>query len=434
MNKYSNQIIPIEEFLQQKCDGIFYTGHASIIARINGHNFLFDYVRDSFPYGDRWRFFPALVEKIPMDQINGIFVSHVHQDHFDPIFLSSDEIRCPIYVIEGRSSFEDALNRHSLKYINIPAGKKIEIVHDVYVYGFLNQTNGVDASCCIGNSNFSVYHGNDNYLDNEILHSIDPEFSKVDVACIPYAYINWYPQLLDNLSPEEKLIESERLCNFYYEYAIQQANQLNAKQVIPFGANLIYKDKARSPLNMECKTPLDFEEYVNMSRGSNEAQRFKALFGGDAIIKNQDVLTIKSEDLYNQKTYRDKMQEFLDFVNQNESSNHYERLDHRILPLPTVKIKCPTTHDHFICVRLDGTETGVMINTKNSNVTKLDLNHLVVNNLDYHILNVNNPRLYYEWLAGDVKIEGIIGSREFSMFREPNIYNKDILLILTTQI
>jgi L-ascorbate metabolism protein UlaG (beta-lactamase superfamily) len=434
MNKYSNEIISIDRFLELEDDGLFYMGHASVITRINGNNFLFDYVVDSLPYGDKWRFFPSLIGEIPIDKINGIFVSHVHQDHFDPIYLSRNNINCPIYIIEGRSSFEDALNRHGIKYINIPAGKKIEIAADVYVYGFMHHDNGVDASCCIGNSNFSVYHGNDNYLNTEILQSIDPEFSDIDVACLPFAYINWYPQLLDNISLEEKFNESERLCNYYFEYAIEQANQLNASQVIPFGANLIYKDAARSPLNMECKTPLDFESYVLRTRGSDQALRFKALFGGDAIVKRQDSILIKSRNLYNEHTYRDKMQEFLDSLNNDENLHIENNLNQQTSVLPNVKIKTPTTYDHFICVRNEESKSGVMINTKNLQILELDLIHLNSNNYNYHLINIKTPILFYKWMAGLVTIEEVIGTREFTLVRIPNIYNKDVLKIITTQI
>ncbi len=434
MNKYSNEIISIEEFLELDGNGLYYTGHASIITRINGKNFLFDYVKDSFPYGDKWRFFPALIDKIPMDKINGIFVSHVHQDHFDPIFLSSDEIHCPIYVIEGRSSFKDALNRHSIKYVNIPAGTKYEIAPGVYVNGFMHQSNGVDASCCIGNSNFSVYHGNDNYLATDILQSRDPEFSNIDVACLPYAYINWYPQLLDNLSIEEKNNESERLCNFYYEYAIEQAKQLNAKQVIPFGANLVYKDSARSALNMECKTPLDFESYLRKTRGSDQALKFKALFGGDAILKDQDSLVIKSEDLFNEQTYRDEMQEFLSTLINEEKPHECKNANQQLSSLPNLEIKTPTNYDHYICVCDGESKKGVMINTKNSEIAELDHNYLESNSFEYHLIKIKKPTLYQEWLTERVTIEEIIGSREFTILRTPNIYNRDVLRILTTQI
>jgi L-ascorbate metabolism protein UlaG (beta-lactamase superfamily) len=427
-------MISINNFLDLDSNGVFYTGHASIIVRINKKNFLFDYVKDGMPYGDRWRFFPSLVENIPMEKIDGVFISHIHQDHFDPLFLSGIDQSTPIYVIEGRNSFEDALNRYNIKHINIPVRKKIELAEGIYIYGLHHQSNGIDASCCIGNSNFSVYHGNDNYLNNELLSAIDPEFSNIDVACIPYAYINWYPQLLENLSDEEKSIESERLCKFYYEYAIAQANQLNAKLVIPFGANLVYKDSARSALNMECKTPLEFEAYVRETRGQVESLRFKALFSGDSIVKQAGNLVVNSADLYDVQSYRQKMQEYLETISQNQSVCETEEKIHVSSMLPLIKIKTPTPYEHFVCVCTDGLENGIMINTKTSEVKKFDLQYLMLNKKDHHIFKIKNSKFYFQWLSGGISIEEIIGSREFLITRWPNIYNKEILFIYNNQL
>lgn len=435
MSIYTDKKLSLEAFLELEEDGVYYTGHASIIVRVSGSNFLFDYVKDNAPYGDRWVFFPELVKDIPMDRIDGIFVSHVHQDHFDPVFLKGAEIRCPVYVIGGRPSFEVALKRNGIRSIEIPPGEKFLLAPGVYVWGFLHQSNGVDASCCIGNANFSVYHGNDNYLNNELLGSIDPEFSSIDVACIPYAYINWYPQLLENLTAAERADESRRLCHLYFEYAIEQAEKLNARQVIPFGANLVYKDDARSALNLECKTPLDFERYVRDTRGEAAALRFKALFSGDLIVKRNQALEVHSANRFDADAYRGQMQEFL------------ETLGDRTIPSGAVgttapgvgmsrirTVTTPTSYDHFICVRLEGREEGVMVNTRDSRVMPYDRDYLESNELHHHIVTIKDPGIYFGWLAGDLTMEEIIGTRRFSISRQPNIYNKDVLFIATTQL
>ena len=433
MNTYSNEEIKLTTFLELESDGVFYTGHASIIVRINKYNFLFDYVKNNLPYGKSWRFFPELTKNVPMDQIDGIFVSHIHQDHFDPVFLSGHDISCPIYILEGRPSFEEALKKESLDFVKLACDKKIEILPDVYVYGFTHQNNGVDASCCIGNKNFSVYHGNDNYLDNQILDARDSEFQEIDVACIPYAYINWYPQLLENISDEMRADESNRLCVFYYEYAVEQANSLRAKQVIPFGANLVYRDSAHSRLNSECKTPLDFEEYIRATRGDEEAKKFKALFSGDTIIRGQDGLVVNNSGHYSQKNYRDKMDQFLSSLPKLGTKKSTEIFKDSSDFLKNISIKSKTTMDHYIGIR-GGSESGVMINTKTGSVDRLDLDFLAKRNFEYHILDVKSAQLYNRWLTGDVTIEQIIGSRKFTMTREPNNYNKEILVIMTTEL
>jgi L-ascorbate metabolism protein UlaG (beta-lactamase superfamily) len=432
MNRFIKNKISLDEFLHSNYDGVYYVGHASIIVRIKRKNFLFDYVKDNLPYGDSWRFFPALIKDLPLKKIDGVFVSHLHQDHFDPVFLKDENLRCPIFIIGGRPAFDEKLLEHGINFISIPAGRKVEISDDVFVHGFLHENNGVDASCCIGNRNFSVYHGNDNYLKNDSLLDRDAEFSVIDIACVPYAYINWYPQLLDNLSIEDKQVESNRLCTYYFEYAIDQANKLQAKQVIPFGANLVYKDNARSPLNLECKTPLDFEKYVRNVRGELEGNRFMAQFSGDATIKEAEALVINSAASFNYENYRIEMQQFLDSLPKVTPQKEIKPLNFNVCVQK--KITTPTQYTHYICIRPKNSDDGVMINTLDSSINKINMDFLSSRSIGYHLFILDEPSAYNDWLMGKIKIEEIIGARKFMIVREPNVYNKEILFIATTQI
>jgi L-ascorbate metabolism protein UlaG (beta-lactamase superfamily) len=423
----------INDFLKSKNDGIYYTGHASIIARVSGKNYLFDYVKDNLPYGQSWRFFPPLIDNIPLDLIDGIFVSHIHQDHYDVKFLKSNEINCPIYVIGGRNYFSQSLKENGINHISLEPNIKHEIDSEVYVQGFLHQSNGVDASCFIGNKRFSIYHGNDNYIDNNIFKNIDLEFENVDVACIPYAYINWYPQLLENLTDIEKKNESERLCAHYFEYAIKQANILNAKHVIPFGANLIYKDSAISPLNLECKTPLEFEEYVHTTRGREESSRFQALFSGDSIIKINKKLETNKANKFHLDNYRVEMQKYLDFLDTKKIYEEELPLNYKY-ELPNKLIVNKVDLEHIIFVKPKFKDDGVALNLKKSEFSFESLVSVQKSGIDYHIFNIKNEQMYYEWLLGNISLQEIIGSRKFSIFRYPNVYNPEILNIINTQL
>ena len=57
----------------------------------------------------------------------------------------------------------------------------------------------IDASMVIRNDNLSVYHGNDNYVSAETLMGLKRAVGSVDVGCVPFAYIHWYPFLLDGV-------------------------------------------------------------------------------------------------------------------------------------------------------------------------------------------------------------------------------------------
>jgi L-ascorbate metabolism protein UlaG (beta-lactamase superfamily) len=305
-------MITLSEFLQSKDDGVFYVGHASIIARLSEKNYLFDYIKNSKPYGDTWKFFPPLISDIDIDNIDGIFISHLHQDHLDLNFLSEAQEYCPIYIIDGRPDFNKILDDAGIKHKAIEPNKKIIIENGVCVYGVLHEANGVDSSIVLSNDSFSVYHGNDNYCSLKTLEVIGNFFGHIDVACIPYAYINWYPQLLVGVTEEFRKSESSRLVTQYFELALAHARQLNARQIIPFGANLVYYDSAYSAANLECRTPLEFEGYVRKTYGEDLAQRFKALFSGDSVVKNSTgSLHINQIKKYSPEIYRQEVDAYL---------------------------------------------------------------------------------------------------------------------------
>lgn len=423
------------DFYEAKDDGVFYVGHASIIAKLGGKNYLFDYIKNSKPYGDGWKFFPPLIQNINLDYIDGIFVSHLHQDHLDLNFLSEAQNHCPIYIIDGRPDFNKILKDAGIRFSAIEPNKKNILVDGVCVYGVLHDTNGVDSSCVLATESFSIYHGNDNYCSLKSLSGIREEFGRIDIACIPYAYINWYPQLLSGVSEEFRKLESNRLVTEYFELALAQARELNASQIIPFGANLVYSDSAYSPANLECKTPLEFESYVLDTYGENLAKRFRALFSGDVIMKDGGAdLRITQLRKYYPQTYREEIEKYLkgfqysepeevgeevalteeqlDALNSRVKHSIDFKIDHDIL------LTSPSLYPYAVCVDLSLTA-----------VSKIKMS----SNIDRkrHIFTTTDS-LLNRWIKSDIRFEEIIGSRKFTLERLPNEYRPDILRVIST--
>ena len=423
------------DFYEAKEDGVFYVGHASIIAKLRGKNYLFDYIKNSQPYGGGWKFFPPLIHNINLDYIDGIFVSHLHQDHLDLNFLSEAQNHCPIYIIDGRPEFNKILKDSGIRFSAIEPNKKNILVDGVYVYGVLHDTNGIDSSCVLATDSFSIYHGNDNYCSLKHLAAIREEFGRIDVACVPYAYINWYPQLLSGVSEEFRKLESNRLVTEYFELALAQARELNASQTIPFGANLVYCDSAYSPANLECKTPLEFESYVLNTYGENLAKRFRALFSGDMIFKDGEAnLSITQLRKYDPNTYREEIEDYLKGFQYSEPEEVGEevilaekqldalncrikrsadfKIDHEIL------LTSPNLNPYAVCVDLSLFAVSKIKMTNDFNRKR-------------HIFTTTDS-LLNRWIKSDIRFEEIIGSRKFTLERIPNEYSPDILRVIST--
>ena len=83
---------------------------------------------------------------------------------------------------------------------------------------------------------------NDNFITKKSLKPFKKKVGKVDVGCIPFAYINYYPYLLNGISKKVNKSEGKRIENLFMDYGIQQSKILKPHIVIPFGSNLFHID------------------------------------------------------------------------------------------------------------------------------------------------------------------------------------------------
>ena len=112
-------------FLNSDDDGVFYTGHASILVRLNKKKYLFDYINNTNFYRNSWIFFPNQIIDNRLFDVDGVFVSHIHQDHYDPNLLRKFQKKnIPIYILDGRPGFKNSLKKEKIKEKYIKVKKK----------------------------------------------------------------------------------------------------------------------------------------------------------------------------------------------------------------------------------------------------------------------------------------------------------------------
>lgn len=422
----------LAQFLAQPDDGLFYVGHAAILVKLRGRQYLFDVVKNGKPYGNTWFFFPELVTTLDFSRIDGVFVSHCHQDHFDIPFLQQMQAVCPLYVMDGRPEFNALLLEHGLAPVLIPPETRYALADGVEVYGFLHESNGVDGSFVIASPDFSVYHGNDNYMQPQRLQVLQQLYGGIDVGCIPYAYINWYPFLLNNFSPAEKAAEAERLIHHYYDLAIAQAQAMGARLVIPFGANLVYFDDAYSEINLSVKTPIEFETYARHKLGADGGARYQALFSGDTVVKHGGRLQVQAQ-AFERGAYRDLMQLHLKALAQHEAGGslhdlgdlapHLARLEEKLAAVDATEMPHEVRVEAVADKRIK-----VAIDLRNKTVRRRDVWD---DGVPHHHFYVTDP-VFAQWLRSEIRFEEIIGSRKFTLSRQPNLYRPEILRIVNT--
>jgi hypothetical protein len=409
-------------------DGVFYLGHASILVALDKKKILFDPIVLSSPYEGSWTFFPSQTQDESLFNIDAVVVSH----NYDIEFLKRICEKIPVYIIGNRPSFESDLKNNDIKFNIIEPNKKTELFKNIFIYGVVHDYNEIDASTLIYTNNFSVYHGNDNYLSQNLLKKFINLTKKIDVACIPYAYIHWYPFLLDHeidLS-FNKDSEATRLVNKYMDFLIEATKILNPDIVIPFGANLILDDgDAYSIMNMAVKTPFELYNYCK-EKSNSIISKIYPLTSNDYILKNEKLI-IKINTKYDPDTYRNEADKYL----KNRSKNKVKSLkldidiDVFLKKLNEKIVKININFEHLI--QIETTYKNTKINFEIDCLRKkAEIVDFFSDQNPFHRYKLD-PEASVLWLEG-LRLEEIIGMRKFTLKRSPNIFMPDILKITMT--
>ena len=431
---------PVNAGLQQfyrehgKTNGLFYMGHASILAVFSGKKILFDPVILSKPYANSWAFFPAQVADQSVFEVDAVVVSHIHQDHYDLEYLKALNGKARIVVVGGRPSFIEDLRLNGVKNLLIVEPESVtEILDGVRMYGVTHESNGIDSSAIVFNDAFCVYHGNDNYLQPDSLMKFTRVVPRIDVACIPYAYIHWYPFLLEYGEGQaaDKLSEGDRLVKIYMDDCLNSIRILKPKLMIPFGANLLLDDgDAYSDINLAVKTPIEFVEYA-AQMAPDLAESVKPMLAGDycGLLGKELLITIGQQ--FDGGSYRELAHGFLKGRPAKQNYSSWQ---------PINKQDFMANLNNKVC----------RISERIENVIRVELNylgeHLLVEidclNLSARwVTEFSGDKGYHHfkldqiasgcWLNGG-RFEEVIGMRRFTLRREPNIYCKEVLRLIST--
>ena len=418
-------------FLNSDDDGVFYTGHASILVRLNKKKYLFDYINNTNFYRNSWIFFPNQIIDNRLFDVDGVFVSHIHQDHYDPNLLRKFQKKnIPVYILDGRPGFKNSLKKERIKAKYIQVKKKTYINKDTWVYGCLHEYNDIDSSMLISNNKLSVYHGNDNFITNKTLIPFKKKVGSIDVACIPFAYINYYPYLLNGISKEINKSEATRIENLFMNYGIQQSRILKPKIIIPFGSNLFHLDNPKCEMNRGVATPSDFVNYAK-KKDKSFYKNYKTMLSGSFLLKKDNKIKLSYEEI-SQKKFNNELIKFTNKKKKLAKKNKKIKIiniNKNKLSVICKKIKKNKNKvNHNIVVSPKSKkDTKIIINLRNDTVIQVKQTK-IPEKCHYFIVEDNEFNL---WLNNKITFEEVLGTRRFRYNRNPNIYRVEINQIYT---
>jgi UDP-MurNAc hydroxylase len=212
-----------------------YIGHAGWIVSKNKFRIVCDpWFDPSGAYFGEWKQFPDnsfILEDLDTDSINLIYISHVHDDHFDPWFLrklkKNTKIIIPNFVDKTlfrklkNIGFKNIaqLDRHTPLFID---GVKLTVIKDE---SYLDN----DSCLLIEDSESKILNLNDCHIDFSILKNI---VGDIDLLLLQSSSAIWWPCVYDYDSDTKKKFGEIKRQNILNR-AVQYAKTLNAKNVVP---------------------------------------------------------------------------------------------------------------------------------------------------------------------------------------------------------
>ena len=274
----------LSEFLATDTDGTYYVGHACILVRLAGKKYLIDPVMVRPLLLDSWLYFPSQVMDARILDVDGVFISHFHEDHYDPRLLDQLRPGTPIYVTGARAILEPSLRAAGRTVVALPPLEQVQIAAGVFAYAMPSEYNKIDSSFVLRSDQLCVYQGNDNFLTAATLVRAREVMGAVDHAFVPYAYIWWYPFCLGSIDDATREREGQRLIHKYLDIGLLHTEILGAQVAVPNGGNLVYYDRVDSVVNTAVYSPLDFKAYADRVR-PDLTDRVLPMFAGDYLLQ-----------------------------------------------------------------------------------------------------------------------------------------------------
>jgi len=408
----------LDQFFESQEDGIFYVGHASILIRLNGKTILCDPAGYEDPYLFSWFYFPDQIKDSRFFTVDYVYVSHVHKDHYDIGFLRNLSPQTQLLIMEQRETFERELQKENISYKTVKAEEDIELEPGIKIRGFINETNKVDSSAIFFSNNFAVYHGNDHWVDISKLEQFSQN-QKINVACIPFAYIAWFPYCSANLTVKEIASKSENLVNQAMNYAVDAITRINPDVMIPFGSNLVHFTDAYSMLNLSVKAPTEFYDYAHAKRCSDSVE---PLHAGDSILQTPKSGILVSKKKINTAEYRNQMNEHIQrqVKSYEELWNLYPQISDQEF-LSTVRQRVSSFPETNQVIRIESHDGKKKLEV---NTVKQEINFVQKwSSLQYSIHHYRlDDVASLAYFSGKTIFDDIVGTRRFTLERKPNLY------------
>lgn len=224
---------------------------AGIFTGSNGTRILCDpWIIDGVFEGS-WHHYPPLKTKLSdIKNVDGIYVSHIHPDHYDERNFNFPK-DIPLIILNEGPNFlkKNLINNGYNNFIEIKDSETVDFkefkltLYKPFTKHIFEESligNLIDSALVLENDGCTAINFNDNQPDKNACLFLKNRFKNIDLAMLNYNAAGPYPSCFDNLTTEEKIIENHRILKRNFDHLCNIIPILQPKSVLPFaGAYII---------------------------------------------------------------------------------------------------------------------------------------------------------------------------------------------------
>ncbi len=249
---------------------ITYLSSAAIHLEAENTSILCDpWLVDGAFYGS-WSHYPPLqFEPEDFNDVDYIYISHIHPDHFDPATLRRMDSEIPVLVHDYRWDYlTDEIESLGFEVIELEHNTRTHLGGNLHInilaadacdpevcgnYFGCSWVEGnpelgstqVDSLAVIDDGEFTVVNMNDcPYPMVEVsLRQVKNRYRDIDLVCHQYSAAQFYPQCMEDYTHEEKLEAKRDVILEKHELATEFINLLEPEYYMPFAGEYVLSGK-----------------------------------------------------------------------------------------------------------------------------------------------------------------------------------------------
>ncbi len=201
-----------------------------------------------------WYHYPPLTTKISdVQNVDAIYVSHIHPDHYDERNFDFPKDIKLIILDEGPNFLKkNLINKGFKNFIEIKNDQTVKFkefnltIYKPFTKHVFEESligNLIDSALVVNDKDITAINFNDNTPDEKACTLLKNKFKKIDLAMLNYNAAGPYPSCFDNLNKDEKITEHNRILKRNFDHLCKIIPILEPKSVLPFAGSYIVGGK-----------------------------------------------------------------------------------------------------------------------------------------------------------------------------------------------